>query len=155
MESMYVKSPLNTAVSWANNLGQVLIIFFIWMIADKAAALFKIPLSGGVLGLFILVVLLLTNIVRPGYIEKGAELLLANMLLYFIPLVVSVIQYTALFQSSGVKLMIAICVGFVVVMIVTAATVEWFCQWTRRRLLQSHITARKQRLIARHHGQVI
>lgn len=134
--------------NWMLNIAQVLLIYMIWLVAGKAASFFHLPISGGVSGLLILVVLLLTRIVRPAFIEKGAELLLANMMLYFVPLVVSVIQYMALFESAGFKLMIAIGVGFTVVMLVTAVTVEWFFQWTRKRLLQSHIAVRKQRMTA-------
>ena len=135
----------STAVRWLQILGQVLLLMLIWAVADKVAAATHLPISGGILGLLILVVLLLTGVVKPPLIERGAELLLANMLLYFIPLVVSVVQYTSLFESEGIKLMVAIGVGFISVLVVTALTVEWACGWTRKRNLRRLMAQRSNR----------
>lgn len=154
MDSLHSVAQSRKLAAWASNFAQVILISLIWLVAGKIAITLKIPLSGGVLGLLILVVLLMTKVVHPAYLENGAEILLTNMMLYFIPLVVSIIKYFFLFQSSGLKLMIAISVGFVVVMVATAATVEWFCRWTRKRLLKSHLAVRKGRSATRHPGQL-
>lgn len=146
MNSMIEKMQWKRLSHGVINIGQLLFIYIIWLGSGRVATFFHLPISGGVSGLLILLLLLLVRVVRPAFVEKGAELLLANMMLYFVPLVVSVIQYTALFESIGFKLMVAICVGFTAVMLVTALTVDWFFQRTRKRLLQSHLAIRKRRL---------
>ncbi|MBK4997932.1 CidA/LrgA family protein [Pseudomonas sp. S31] len=106
-----------------------------------------LPVSGGILGLAMLVVLLLTGLVKPRWIEGGAELILANMLLYFIPLVVSVVQYKDLFETVGIKLFVAIGTGFLAVMLVTALVVEGVCQLIRKQHFRKVLQVRKERAL--------
>ncbi len=138
----------NAALRWLQTFGQVALLILIWALADRIATLTHLPISGGILGLLILVALLMSGVVKPTLFEQGGELLLANMLLYFIPLVVSVVQYTRLFESEGLKLLIAIGVGFTSVLITTALTVEWLCAWTRKRELQRLTAQRSKRPLA-------
>lgn len=118
-----------------------------WWLADEAAAALHLPFSGGVVGLFVLVALLLSGWVRPGAIELGANWLLANMLLFFIPLVVSVVQFTQLLKTQGLMLFVNIGLGFACVMLVTALTVEWVCRLERRLRLQKLRRQRNMRTI--------
>ncbi|WP_416424288.1 CidA/LrgA family protein [Pseudomonas sp. App30] len=140
--------PSRTALRWLQIIGQILLLILVWSLADRVATLAHLPISGGILGLLVLVALLLSGVVKPTLFEQGGELLLANMLLYFIPLVVSVVQYTSLFESEGLKLMVAIGVGFVSVLVTTAFTVEWLCAWTRKRQLQRLTAQRGKRPVA-------
>ncbi|APA71331.1 Holin-like protein CidA [Janthinobacterium sp. 1_2014MBL_MicDiv] len=126
----------------AQTLWQVGVLIAAWWLADQAAAALHLPFSGGVVGLFVLVALLLAGWVRPAAIELGANWLLANMLLFFIPLVVSVVQFTQLLKSQGLMLFVNIGLGFACVMLATALTVEWVCRYERRLRLQ---TLRRQR----------
>jgi holin-like protein len=84
-----------------------------------------------VVGLLIMVALLQSGVLRPAVIEHGADWLLSNMLLFFIPLVVSVVQFTGLLKEDGWRLFIAIGIGFTCVMVATALTVEWACRFER------------------------
>lgn len=121
----------------ARTVLQVLGLIAFWYGADRAATALALPFSGGVLGLFVLAALLLGKAVRPAAIEDGAEWLLSNMLLFFIPLVVSVVQFTGLLKSEGLRLFAAIGIGFAAVLLSTALTVEWVCRIARgRRLFQ-------------------
>ncbi|MBV6823633.1 CidA/LrgA family protein [Pseudomonas sp. PD9R] len=133
------------AMKWVRVVGQVLLLSVIWFVADRGAKMLELPISGGIFGLGILVVLLLTGVIKPGWIEGGAELILANMLLYFIPLVVSVVQYTDLLEAEGLKLMLAIGIGFVSVLLITAFVVEWICQLIRKRQYRNITEARRNR----------
>ncbi|MGC1333483.1 CidA/LrgA family protein [Pseudomonas sp.] len=134
-----------TGMRWLQTIGQMLCLMLLWAVADRLATAWHLPVSGGILGLLILVALMAAGVVKAPMFERGAEVLLANMLLYFIPLVVSVVQYTQLFESEGLKLMVAIGVGFVSVLVVTALTVEWACAWTRKRQLQRLTQQRRSR----------
>ena len=121
----------------ARTVLQVLGLIAFWYGADRAATALGLPFSGGVLGLFVLVALLLSKTVRPAAIEDGAEWLLSNMLLFFIPLVVSVVQFTGLLKSDGLRLFAAIGIGFLSVLLSTALTVEWVCRIARGRRLRT------------------
>ena len=124
---------------------QVFGLIAFWYGADRAATALALPFSGGVLGLFVLVALLLSKTVRPALVEDGAEWLLSNMLLFFIPLVVSVVQFTGLLKSEGLRLFAAIGIGFIAVLLASALTVEWVCRIARGRRLRALRRARSQR----------
>lgn len=132
---------------WLRSGSQVLLLILLWYVADRAASMLELPVSGGILGLAMLVVLLLTGLVKPRWIEGGAELILANMLLYFIPLVVSVVQYKDLFETVGIKLFVAIGTGFLAVMLVTALVVEGVCQLIRKQHFRKVLQVRKERAL--------
>lgn len=140
-----VNAP-NPAMTWARALGQVVLLSALWFVADRVARLLALPVSGGIVGLGVLVLLLLSGVVKPAWVEAGAELILANMLLYFIPLVVSVVQYTDLLEHEGLKLLVAIGVGFLSVMLVTACVVELICQRIRKRQHGKLTRVRRDRL---------
>ena len=140
-------APLSIPV-WrqsAQTVWQVGILIAAWWLADAAAAALHLPFSGGVVGLFVLVALLLAGWVRPSAIELGANWLLANMLLFFIPLVVSVVQFTQLLKSQGLMLFVNIGLGFASVMLATALTVEWVCRYERKLRLQKLLRRRAAR----------
>lgn len=119
-----------------------------WWAADLAAAALQLPFSGGVVGLFVLVALLATGLVKPAAIELGANWLLANMLLFFIPLVVSVVQFTDLIRTKGLILLLDIGLGFACVMLATAFTVEWVCRYERQLRLKKRLRQRAARSAA-------
>jgi len=111
---------------------QIALLIAIWYVCDRIAAWLHLPFSGGVVGLLVMVALLLAGVVRPSVVDHGAEWLLSNMLLFFIPLIVSVVQFTALLEREGVRLFTAIGIGFISVLLATAFTVEWVCKFERR-----------------------
>ena len=119
-----------------HTLLQVLGLIAAWYAADRAAGWLHLPFSGGVVGLLAMVALLLSGMLRPAAVEHGADWLLSNMLLFFIPLVVSVVQFTDLLKNEGLRLFAAIGLGFVSVLLATAFTVEWVCRLERGRRLR-------------------
>ena len=129
----------------AQTAWQVGILIAAWWLADEAASALHLPFSGGVVGLFVLVALLLSGWVRPAAIELGANWLLANMLLFFIPLVVSVVQFTQLLKTQGLMLFVNIGLGFASVMLATALTVEWVCRYERKLRLNKLLRQRAAR----------
>ena len=129
----------------AQTAWQVGVLIAAWWLADEAASALHLPFSGGVVGLFVLVTLLLSGWVRPAAIELGANWLLANMLLFFIPLVVSVVQFTHLLKTQGLTLFLDIGLGFASVMLATAFTVEWVCRYERSLRLKKLLRQRTTR----------
>ncbi|MYM81581.1 CidA/LrgA family protein [Duganella sp. FT50W] len=123
-------------------LAQVLGLIAAWYAADRFSTWVGLPFSGGVVGLIIMVVLLQCGLLHPAAIEHGADWLLSNMLLFFIPLVVSVVQFTGLLEHEGLRLFAAIGIGFTCVMLATAFTVEWVCRFERGRKLRRLRTER-------------
>lgn len=95
---------------------QILLILMVWGFAYTMQKLLHLPIASGVLGFFILLFLLETQWIRLEQVEHGANLLLTELLLFFIPPVVGVIQYQQLLIISGWKIVIIIFISTFMVM---------------------------------------
>lgn len=95
---------------------QILLILMVWGFAYTIQKLLHLPIASGVLGFFILLFLLETQWIRLEQVEHGANLLLTELLLFFIPPVVGVIQYQQLLIISGWKIVIIIFISTFMVM---------------------------------------
>lgn len=104
----------------------------LWFAADQAARRLNLPVPGSVIGLAVLLVLLLTGGVAPKWVKAGADWLLSNMLLFFIPAAVAVVQYGGLFKSDGWRLALVVVAGTLTVMIAVAVTVDQAARFERR-----------------------
>jgi holin-like protein len=108
----------------AHMIVQVALLIGIWWACDVAVHLLHLPLSGGVLGLGVVLALLFSGVLRVDRVKMGAQLLLTEMILFFIPAVVAIVRYQDLLLQSGVKLMALIVIGNACVMFLTAFAVE-------------------------------
>ena len=95
---------------------QILLILMVWGFAYTIQKFLQLPIASGVLGFFILLFLLETQWIRLEQVEHGANLLLTELLLFFIPPVVGVIQYQQLLIISGWKIVIIIFISTFMVM---------------------------------------
>ena len=114
----------------ARRVLQVLALIAVWWMSDLLVRRLGLPLPGGVVGLIAVLALLLSGWLPLERIELGAQWLLAEMLVFFIPAVVAMARYQDLLKSLGLKLLVVIVVGNTAVMLVTAAAVH---RMTRRR----------------------
>jgi holin-like protein len=96
----------------------------IWLAADFVARTFHLPVPGGVVGLLFLLALLFCGGVAPGWVKAGADWLLTDMLLFFIPATVAVVQYGGLFREDGWRLALVVVFGTLMVMVAVAFAVE-------------------------------
>ena len=103
---------------------QIIIILAVWSCAYVLQKLLNLPVASGVLGFFLLLFLLEMKWLKLAYVERGADLLLAELLLFFIPPVVGVIQYQALLITSGWKILLVILISTALVMMVSVYSVR-------------------------------
>ncbi len=109
---------------FARTLIQVAALAVIFIAADWIArhALSGFPAS--VLGLALLLILLAAGIVPRGWLADGARWLLSEMLLFFIPAVIGVIQYPNLVREHGLAILAVIVGSTFCVMAATALAVD-------------------------------
>ena len=62
---------------------QIIIILAVWGCAYVLQKLLNLPVASGVLGFFLLLFLLEMKWLKLAHVERGAELLLAELLLFF------------------------------------------------------------------------
>lgn len=116
----------------ARGLLQIMVLMLVWWWASWLVTVLSLPISAGVVGLFMVLVLLLSGALRVEWIGQGAHLLLGELVLFFIPCVVSVVQHGRLFREHGVELVSAVVIGTLLVMVTTALTVHLACSWEHR-----------------------
>lgn len=115
----------------------------IWFLADLAARTFHLPVPGGVIGLLALLALLFSGGIAPRWVKAGADWLLTDMLLFFIPAAVAAVQYGGLFREDGWRLALVVVFGTLMVMIAVAFAVEQASKFERRLELRRITSARR------------
>ncbi|MNN92385.1 holin-like protein [compost metagenome] len=84
------------------------------------------------IGLGLLLAAFASGWVKPAALQLGAGLLMAEMLLFFIPALMSLLDYGALLRQDGWRILLVIGCSTLLVMLATALTVEWVCRWSVR-----------------------
>ncbi|MFM0034104.1 CidA/LrgA family protein [Paraburkholderia strydomiana] len=114
----------------------------LWVVADFAVRMLHLPVPGGVVGLVALLALLFCGGIAPRWIKAGADWLLSDMLLFFIPAAVAAVQYGGLFREDGWRLALVVVGGTLMVMIAVAFAVEQAARLERRLALRRVMVAR-------------
>jgi len=108
----------------------------VWFAADFIVRRFGLPVPGGVVGLVALLALLFCGGVAPRWVKAGADWLLSDMLLFFIPAAVAAVQYGGLFREDGWRLALVVIAGTLMVMVAVAFAVEQAARLERRLALR-------------------
>ncbi|CAM3354333.1 MULTISPECIES: CidA/LrgA family holin-like protein [Saccharibacillus] len=83
---------------------------------NRLAAWTHLPLPGSILGILALFLLLQFRIVKLEWIELGATWLLAELLLFFIPAAVGVMNYIPLLEQDGMRILAVVVLSTLIVM---------------------------------------
>lgn len=95
------------------------------LIGQWLSTTFNLPLPGNLLGMFLLLALLLSGVLKVSHIEKGADLLLKYMSFFFIPAGVGLLAYLDLIKTTWLSWLFIIIISTFLVMILTAKSVDW------------------------------
>ena len=129
---MDIQSTSPRLTHLAKTVAQILLLVLIWWLGTKIQSWFHLPISGGVIGLLLLLAALLTGLFKLSWIKQGSDLILAELVLFFIPCVVGLVKYKHLFLSSGWQLVVAVVLGTICVMVITALTVYFGFKFERK-----------------------
>ncbi|MBN2980566.1 CidA/LrgA family protein [Cohnella algarum] len=91
---------------------------------DKLAGRLGLPLPGSILGAIAVFLLLKTKLLPLRWIERGANWLLAELLLFFVPSAVGIVQYPSLLGSAGFQLLLVIAAGTLLVLACAGAVTK-------------------------------
>lgn len=105
---------------------QFLILLVINFLGILIQNIFHLPLPGTILGMIILFILLWTKVLKVESIEKVCNFLVLNMIIFFLPPAVELLEYMTLLEKGFFKIIILLIVTTVITMVVTGKTVE-FC----------------------------
>ncbi|VTZ25983.1 CidA/LrgA family protein [Methylocella tundrae] len=119
-----------------SRLLQLGVLMAFWALGQATVQLVHLPVPGGVVGMAAVLALLLTRRMNICSVRRGAEWLLAEMLLFFVPAVMALLDHSEFLGVLGLKLLIVILTGTLCVMAATALTVEMCARWTMRRVAE-------------------
>ena len=117
---------------------QLAIIGAVWGVSELIVRFTHLPVSSGVLGLFLMLALLGCRIIRPGMVEHGAKWALGELVFFFIPHYGFRLAISRLTDVRGWQLILTIAVGTALVMISTALTLDFCYRWKRRLYKKLH-----------------
>lgn len=109
---------------WFRAAWQIVLLSGIFYLSEQAVRAIGLPVPGALLGMALLFLALQYKIVRLEWVEDGADLLIRDLLLFFIPPAVGIMQYTNLFGAIGSKLVGAVAISILIVLwIISLCTV--------------------------------
>lgn len=112
---------------------ELAVLLAIYLLGCQMAVWLAWPIPGGVIGMVLLLLAFALGVVKPAALQMGAGLLMAEMLLFFIPALMSLLDYGGLLRSDGWRILLVIGVSTLMVMLVTAFTVELVVRLRRSR----------------------
>ncbi len=116
-----------------SGLMQIAVLALFWVLGEALVRFAHLPLPGGIVGMAVVLALLASGWIRPIAVRRGAYWLIAEMLLFFVPAVMAVLDHHEFVGLLGLKIVAVILVGTVLVMGGTALTVDLCYRWRARR----------------------
>lgn len=103
---------------------QICLLCGISVLGNFIAKVVPIGIPGNIIGIFILLILLERKVIRMDRIEKGANFLIAELLLFFIPSAIGVMQFQDVLQSDWMQIVFVIVTSTAAVLFFVALTAE-------------------------------
>lgn len=140
-EAVSESLPQNSLLALAK---QILILAGFWLAGYVLNQKLGIPISAGILGMFLLLFSLFFKVIKMDQVAMGATFVLGELLLFFVPVVVAVVQYKSLFMTEGWQIVLSIAIGTILVMLSTCLTIHYYNRLksyleTRKRFQHKHI----------------
>lgn len=104
--------------------GMTVILFF-QVLGELICKGFGWPFPGSVLGMLLLLLALGAGVVKLDWLEEAAELLLANLALFFVPAGVGVMLYVDLITVEWLPIVVATVLSTFVVMAISGKVAEY------------------------------
>ncbi|PLR89766.1 CidA/LrgA family protein [Bacillus sp. T33-2] len=103
---------------------QVLLIHMFLFAGAALKQFLPLPIPASMYGLILLFIALMVKVIKLEWVEQGANWLMAELLLFFIPSAVGIVNYDDIFSIQGIAIVLLIGVSTVIVMAATALTAE-------------------------------
>ncbi|MGE4529115.1 MAG: CidA/LrgA family protein [Rhodospirillaceae bacterium] len=128
-------SVLRTAVQ-RSRAAQVALLAGLWLAGNLATRAIGLPFPGAIVGLGLMLLLLGSGFVRPASVRRGARFLIGEMLLFFVPAVLAVMDHAEWLGPLGLKLFATVLLGTLLVMLGTAFAVDLSYRWWVRHAVR-------------------
>ena len=113
---------------------QVLVYAGLFVCAQYLVNWLHLPLPANLVGMLMLLALIVCRIIPLKWVRAGARWMLAEMLLFFVPAVVAVVNYTQLLMVDGWRILLVIALSTTLVLGATAWVVDKVYRYEIRRM---------------------
>ena len=113
---------------------QVVLYAGLFVFADYLVNRWHLPLPANLVGMVLLLALIVCHIVPLKWVRDGARWLLAEMLLFFVPAVVAVVNYAQLLMVDGWRIFVVIALSTMMVLAATAWVVDKVYRYELKRM---------------------
>ncbi|KLV63839.1 CidA/LrgA family protein [Citrobacter murliniae] len=113
---------------------QVLLYAGLFVFAQYLVSWLHLPLPANLVGMILMLALIVCRVIPLNWIRAGARWLLAEMLLFFVPAVVAVVNYTQLLLVDGWRIFAVIAISTLMVLGATAWVVDKVYRYEMSRL---------------------
>ena len=103
---------------------QVLLYAGLFVFAEYLVGWLHLLLPANLVGMLLMLTLILCRVIPLNWVRAGARWLLAEMLLFFVPAVVAVVNYQDLLLEEGWRIMVVLLVSTTLVLGTTALVVD-------------------------------
>lgn len=101
-----------------------MIILGVWLAGEVISRVLHLPIPGNVIGMFIMLILLGTGVVKVEKVIQVSNFFLDNIALFFIPSVAAIIIYYEQIKGQVFQVLLSLILSTVIVFLVTGYTVE-------------------------------
>ncbi|GLG01687.1 holin-like protein CidA [Alicyclobacillus hesperidum subsp. aegles] len=124
---------------------QIAVLYGLADIGGLISKLLHTPIPGSIFGLIILFLLLQFRVLRLDWIARGGDLLIREMLLFFVPSSVGIMTYGHLMLHEGLQILVTIVCSTAIVMLVTGTMADniWKARQRRRTRRTAHEDAKE------------
>ncbi|MDC7124629.1 MAG: CidA/LrgA family protein [Spirochaetales bacterium] len=105
-------------------LSEFLIIIITAITGTVLANIPGFPLPGTVTGMILMLLLLLTKIISLNHVKRTADFLLALLPLFFVPLVVNIVNEKKILSEYGIKILIIVFITTIITISITGLTTK-------------------------------
>lgn len=115
-----------------SRLLQIGLLAAFWACGEAIVRLTGFPIPGGIVGMGLALLALGARGLRVASVKRGADWFLAEMLLFFVPAVLALLDHREFLGLLGLKILAIILLSTTAVMCVTALTIDLCYRWSDR-----------------------
>ncbi len=103
---------------------QVMLYVGLFVFSQHLVVWLHLPLPANIVGMLLLLAMIMLRILPIRWVKAGSNWLLAEMLLFFIPAVVAVVNYSELLRVEGWRILLVITLSTLLVLAATSIVVD-------------------------------
>lgn len=106
--------------------GQIAVLWMVNWFSHRVVEALGLPVPGNVAAVLLMFFLLQTRAMPLAMVEKAATLLLRHLALFFLPIAVGLVSFSALWKTSGLPILLTLMISALVGFIVTGRLCQRF-----------------------------